>query len=295
MNTYNIFNFRRFGKYFASDLRSCASNYGLSMLLISIMGVIVYAGTVLMGVIFNQTWEGPELAFRVVTFIISMFVLIVAMPPKCYGHVTDKKAGSSWLLVPASRLEKYLSMILMCVIVIPVISAAVYLCLDAIICAIDRTCGQSLISAAINLFRGFTDAKEEIAADILASGSLSSASLASLESFVDQISCPWLYVDDFIGMVLTFLLGAVFFKSGKTVKTFLALAALSTVVSIVASPLLMNWGFDMVRIVEAEHDLNDVFSMGIFRHVALYDTINDTIVNIALLLGIWFRLKTLKH
>ena len=295
MNTYNIFNFRRFGKYFASDLRSCASNYGLSMLLISIMGVIVYAGTVLMGVIFNQTWEGPELAFRVVTFMISMFVLIVAMPPKCYGHVTDKKAGSSWLLVPASRLEKYLSMILMCVIMIPVISAAVYLCLDAIICAIDRTCGQSLFAAAIGLFRKMAEATSLITADLMTGSPQAIVDEDAIISFIDQISCPWLYVDDFIGMVLTFLLGAVFFKSGKTVKTFLALAALSTAVSIIASPVMMKWGFDMAGIMETEGSVNGLFDLGIVRHVALYDTINDTIVNIALLLGIWFRLKTLKH
>jgi len=38
-----------------------------------------------------------------------------------------------------------------------------------------------------------------------------------------------------------------------------------------------------------------MFSLGIFRHVAIFDTINDTIVNLILLTGIYFRIKTLKH
>ena len=35
MKANDIFNFRRFGKYFASDLRTCWANYGLSLLTIS--------------------------------------------------------------------------------------------------------------------------------------------------------------------------------------------------------------------------------------------------------------------
>ena len=37
MKTNDIFNFQRFGKYFASDLRTCAANYGLSLLVLAIL------------------------------------------------------------------------------------------------------------------------------------------------------------------------------------------------------------------------------------------------------------------
>ena len=37
MKNNDIFTFRRFGKYFASDLRSCSANYGLSLLTISLL------------------------------------------------------------------------------------------------------------------------------------------------------------------------------------------------------------------------------------------------------------------
>jgi hypothetical protein len=38
-----------------------------------------------------------------------------------------------------------------------------------------------------------------------------------------------------------------------------------------------------------------IFDNGIFMNLVLIDTISDAIVNIALMIGIWFRIKTLKH
>ena len=75
----NIFNIRRFGKYLAADTGICAANYGLSMALISFMGLIIYAGTIIMGLIFNGKWGGPEIGFRVSDFAISAFVLVLTM------------------------------------------------------------------------------------------------------------------------------------------------------------------------------------------------------------------------
>ena len=37
----DIFNFRRFGKYFATDIRTCWANYGLSLLTIAILSPVV--------------------------------------------------------------------------------------------------------------------------------------------------------------------------------------------------------------------------------------------------------------
>ena len=54
MSKNDIFNFRRFGKYFASDFKTCTSNYGLSLLTISILiPVALYALSVIFSVIFK--------------------------------------------------------------------------------------------------------------------------------------------------------------------------------------------------------------------------------------------------
>ena len=38
-----------------------------------------------------------------------------------------------------------------------------------------------------------------------------------------------------------------------------------------------------------------LFNNGFFKNLVLIDIISDTIFNAALLTGIWFRIKTLKH
>ena len=150
-----IMDFNRFGKYFVSDLKSCAVNYGYSLILICLMGLIIYIGTVSMGLLFNGTWGGPTEAFRSNVFWLSMFVMAVTMPVKCYGGLTEKKTGSQWLMIPASKLEKFLSMVLITAVFIPMIAFCVSLGLDAVpetrILAVrlDATYSMSILSRGL--------------------------------------------------------------------------------------------------------------------------------------------------
>lgn len=286
----DIFNIRRFGKYLASDARSCAANYGLSMLLISLMGVIIYAGTVIIGLLFTGKWGGPELSFRTFTFAVSVFCLMVTMPVKCYGQITEKRFGTQWLMIPASGFEKFLSMIIMTVVVIPVISCTIYLGTDAILCALDGTCGTGIFASFRSMINGFMEISFASSSDM--------ARFPELAHFVKQVSNPWLYVDDIIGMLLIFLTGAIIFKKSKTSKTILAYIALTAVLGMIATPFaktFFNNFSDMAFTAETPEALNQLFDMGIFRHAALIDTINDTLVNLALMTVIYFRIKTLKH
>ena len=87
-----------------------------------------------------------------------------------------------------------------------------------------------------------------------------------------------------------FFASGIFFKSGKTVKTFIAIFAFSTAVSIITTPFVTKWAADIMN-----GDAMRMFDNVIFRNLVLIDTISDAIVNIALMIGIWFRIKTLKH
>ncbi|MBO5420180.1 MAG: hypothetical protein J6A22_08890 [Bacteroidales bacterium] len=283
-----IFNIKRFGRYLKSDIRSCTADYGLSLMLISLMGVIIYIGTILMGLIFNGTWEGPGVGFRLTAFAVCMFVLVVTMPVKCYGKITAKKEGSDWLMVPVAKTEKFLSMVIMTVFIVPVVSAGTYLCLDAITCAIDKTCGESLISSFGSLIVNFFGMTATVYSE--------AGAVPGLQEFIRQVSNPLLYVDDIIGMCLIFLLGAIVFKTGKTAKTFLAFFLITSVLGLIMTPVITHYfGEFAVQFQTKPQMTGDIFNLGIFRHVALFDTINDTLVNLALMAGIYYRIKTLKH
>lgn len=286
----DIFDFKRFGKYFVSDFKGCVANYGLSLITISmLLYLICYVVTVSFGLIMNQGWEGLGLGTRATLFVIAMITLVITMPVKCYGKITEKQSGSFFLTLPVSRLEKFVSMLLMTIVVAPVIGIALYLGLDALVCLFDKTCGNNLVSEIQDLATIIMNIPEEAAMEA-ALGEIPE----NVAKFIKEITCPWLYVDDMIGTSLIFLLGAVFFKKGKTVKTIMACIALAIAASIIATPIMAPWTNELFDMMD-NGNFDEIFNFGIFRHAALIDTLNDTLVNIALLIGIWFRIKTLKH
>ncbi len=286
----DIFNFRRFGKYFASDAKTCTANYGLSLITLSILSFLaLYVFCIAFNLLFGNVWDGPDTGLRFFVFAVVMICIFITMPVKCYGKLTEKQYGSQWLMIPASKLEKFASMLIFSCIIVPVMGALLYLSLDALICAVDHTCGSSLISWIMQL-----DTKmNELIADDATSG------YSGMADFIDQLKSPWLYIDDFFGLSLPFLLGAMIFKNGKTVKTFLALAAIGTLASMAASALSADY-IETLLLASGTYnpettDIETIFDIPFMKHVALYDTISDTVVNCALLIGIYFRIKTLKH
>ena len=61
----DIFNFRRFGKYFATDIRTCRANYGLSLLTISlIVPTVLYVVLTAFNLLLTSAWEGPDLGIK---------------------------------------------------------------------------------------------------------------------------------------------------------------------------------------------------------------------------------------
>lgn len=291
----DIFNFNRFGKYFASDIRTCWANFGLSLLTISLLfPVATYILTTIFNLALHSTWEGPDIGIRAFVFIIAILCLIVTMPVKCYGRITEKQYGSFWLTLPASRLEKFISMFLMTCIIVPVTGVALYAGADAIICALDHTCGNSLTAGGIDLIRKMGDLQSLTMNFIDENVTIEDA--AVVQEILKQISSPWLYIDEIFAMTLPFLLGAVFFKNGKTVKTFLAMFAFSTALSIIATPIMTSWVMNFAgNMNDDPMAVLDLFRNGFFKHLVLIDLITDTICNLALMAGIWFRIKTLKH
>lgn len=291
----DIFNLRRFGKYFASDIRTCWSNYGLSLLTISLLfPVATYFITTAFNFVLKSTWNGPDLGLRFFIFAVASICLVVTMPVKCYGRITEKQYGSFWLMLPASRLEKFISMFVMTCIIVPITGFVLYLGMDALICALDHTCGNNLIAGGMELIRKMGDLQSLTMNFVDEKVTIEDA--AVVQGILKQVSSPWLYVDEIFAMTLPFLLGAVFFKSGKTVKTFLALFAISTAISIIATPLMTD------LLMNITNNMNDdpmavlqLFKNGFFKHLVLIDIVSDTVTNLALMAGIWFRIKNLKH
>lgn len=294
----DIFNFRRFGKYFASDFRTCLANYGLSLITISILfQLALYAVSVGMNILLDHQWDGPDMGLRTFVCGIAMLCITVTMPVKCYGRLTEKQYGSFWLTLPASRLEKFISMILLTCIITPLAGGILFLGVDSIICALDPTCGKSLMAGFCELVRNMGELTGEIDQIRLNLGiGVHVEAGAEGSDIMKQVSSPWLYVDEIFGITLPFLLGAIYFKSGKTVKTFLCIAAFSMLTSAIMGPFITKYSLELLNnAANEEAIISEMLNSGIFKHLAVIDTITDTVVNLALFTGIWFRIKNLKH
>ena len=291
----DIFNLRRFGKYFGTDIRTCWANYGLSLLTLSILSpVFFYILSTGFNLLLKSTWDGPDMGMRFFVFCIAVACMVITMPVKCYGKITEKQYGSFWLTLPASRLEKFISMFLMTCIIVPFTGIAIYLGIDALICAFDHTCGNNLITGAIGLIRNMGDINE-LTMNLI-DENITIEDSALIQDIFHQINSPLLYIDEIFGITLPFLLGAVFFKNGKTVKTILVLFAFSTAFSIAITPMMESWASEVMAGMNDDTTvIRRLFDNGLFKNLVLIDTITDTVFNLALLAGIWFRIKTLKH
>lgn len=296
MKTNEIFNFHRFGKYFASDLKTCGANYGLSLLALTVLAPVatelVFAG---FSLLLDLSWHGAGLGLRVGVFAIAMLCMIVTMPVKCYGKLTDKQYGAFWLMLPASLLEKFISMLLICSIIVPALGLGMYLGMDALICAIDHTCNQSIVAGAFDLMDEITTLKMNMGGVEVDVPKESIMAVENGSRFIRQITNPWLYVDEILCVSLPFLLGAICFKKGKTVKTFLAMAAFSMALSMFATPLMLSV-MDKYTMAASEEDaMRMMFESGFYNNLIWIDIVSDTLLYGGILVAIWFRIQTLKH
>src|SRR5574344_730878 len=224
----DIFNFNRFGKYFTTDFKSFITRYWLSLLILSCSGVFIYIFKRILRIIFmgGDDFSGDYSFFgapsRGVIFLIFLAITTITAPKKCYGYITDKKDGTSFLLLPASRLEKYLSMLIISCIIVPLIFISMYLSIDTLICILDSHCGNPIVT--INLFDAIIKMNE---GNIVSLDDGSQVNILNLD-----VIKPWMFIDDIFSIVLFFLLGALIFKRSKIAKTLGCYLIISTLFSV---------------------------------------------------------------
>lgn len=272
----NNFNFARFGKYFVYDLKRQWKNIGMLMLIFALFPIILYmlymffsalSDGGLMKMFAGGEITGPELWVRFAVFGCVGTIFLMLFPSRAYGEITDKAKGAEWLMLPASRLEKFSSMTLITLIVIPLVFIIVYLFSDAVVCLFDRTCGDSLISFRIN------------------------------DMMSDELTfCAngfWILVANVIVSASIFLLGGLIFKKWKVVGTALVLFAISMVWSFGMSVFITNadlewFGHWIADWTQRHADNLDLWFNGFINaYILLVVAICET--------ASWFRIKRIQH
>ncbi len=201
MKTSETFSLSRFGEYFILDLRNCFAKVGLTTLVCGLVPLIllVMVAATNFAVGDPSVWIIENSVKDMVTAVTSIFYFLL-IPISCYGLLTDKSAGSTSLMLPASHTEKYASMVINSMIILPLTFAALYFATDAALWAIFPQWYDDAVIVDI-VKRTFRNSPTAV--------------MTMLSSFF----MPWMV--SAVGLT-----GALLFKRGKGAKTF-AVSAVS--------------------------------------------------------------------
>lgn len=270
-----VFDAKRFGNYFLHDIKSAWRDSGNTLIICALAPVIIFIFALLFQLVFTGgaheiqgVWKGLAIAGS--TLIVSM-----VFPTTHYGPLTEKRYGSSWLMLPASRFEKFLSVLLLTCLVLPI-------CFIAAICAVDLLMSLIPVYGSSGTSKIVEFMKEAINVFTGESGK----TLA--------ISAPYALYLSFAQYVLIFTLGAIFFKKGKIGNTILAVCLLSLVSSIAMGFIGAAMGDTLIEELASRGEVLSVFKDNI-RIVNTLMYVSYIVCFAALDILIYLRIKTLKH
>ena len=270
----DIFDFNRFWTYFKYDLKQMWRNHSKAAIMIGGASAIFYVIWVLCSLVFTQHWTSPIIYARMGVLFLAFAILELYMV-RTYGHLTEKKAGSNWLMVPASKAEKFVSMLLIVCIVIPLLFFVVYFVLDGFLSLVDPTYGQALFTGFTGVYSKLIEGITELGAESPITFTPSSLIFPSIVS----VFCNFLY----------FHLCGICFKKNKLVGAIAILFGLSLVMSLLTGIFVPQW------IKSGVADLDDLQVARWFTGVMNFSVILTCLITVGLGWGVWRRIKTIQH
>lgn len=272
-----VFSFPRFRKYFRYDITQLWRNNGKAVLMLGGISLIVYIIWVIFSLLITGTWQAPTLPTRIVVFFVGWIILLFYQT-RTYGYLTEKRAGSSWLMVPASTLEKFVSMLIISIILEPLAYTASYLLVDGIIALADPTAGQAIIASTGEVMPELREG-------------LAKAAENGVTFRLWMLAIP--FVLEMMANIMYFLLCGICFKKWKLMGAFAVLMGISMLS--VAFFSFFAWG-DWVQRLEMFHDMDDPVAIVSYVNSAMsLGTLVNFVVAVLLGAGIYYRLKTIKH
>ncbi len=264
-----IFDWQRFGKCLQSEITRAAAKYGIGLLVLGLLIPIVYVVGNLIALAFGMTvhrTDRIEYNFLPTEFVAAVATLsfVFGMPFALYGYITNPREGRAFILLPASTVEKFLAMIIVCLVVCPIVFFALMFGADRLLSVLDNHYNALNYNVFATVFSTSTGLSDPPDIGLAAVG----------------------YI-----LIASFLLaGALWFKKHKLVFTILTMCGLDIVAlflvvcffeAFMASPL-----FDRMADLETTVCEKDFYLVFAFL-VALWE--------LALLSFVYFRVKRIQH
>ena len=110
----NTFSFNRFKNLLLKDGKMYIRNFGSTLIVLCCMTAILWIFTLLFG-------KSADGASRFAIIVASAALAMMLVPSKVYGKANLSREGVGFAMMPASSLEKFVSMFLYCAIVTPIV------------------------------------------------------------------------------------------------------------------------------------------------------------------------------
>lgn len=270
-----IFNFKRFGRFLLYDLRNAKNYFWLSLLICAAMPMISFAIAQMFARLFVGTWIDEGFPIQLMSVILATIVVILTFPVKAYGSITDKRAGSNWLMIPASAEEKTLSVIVTSCVALPLAFFTLILGFDALTGLMFPDYWPAPLITRMCEFGDSLKAQTEGVVEM---------------NIFNLVSYCW------ASNILTFILGSIFFKKAKIGKTFLVLFLIGQVVSMLLSMLLIGTPAFADLFQGNVESFNDpAFSLQMLKRASWLIGIYYWGYLALIIALLWARVKTMKH
>lgn len=267
----------RFGKTFKYIFAATARRSGLGAVAAPAAVLIITAlsAQLLKFLVGNMDLEMPAAA-RAVIIAATHFIVMLFMASRSFGFLTDRRDNITWLMFPASTLEKYLSVIIIYYFITPLAVLAAGYAADSLI--------------ALTGLGGFK----------------SFITFSGIASFFDKVSeitnlgqLKYLMGNAVAGVILQYfalcgfvLLCALYFRSHKVLKTVGIYIGAQILVSWASTPLLFTWAnqvsdnFDMYYTEE--------FVLSGINTLAWTSLVITALLAIGFNIAIYFRMRTMR-
>ena len=277
----NTFSFNRFKNLLLKDGKMYVRNFGTSLIVWCSLNAIFWIFNLLFG---SETM--PPVRFGMLCTWTALAMLMV--PSKVYGNANLSREGVGFAMMPASSLEKFVSMFLYCAVVTPIVVFFGGYLVDTLLSlfpfgGFDKPIRLYTLNEIVS--RMMTDNEGVVQMGEL---SISAASL-----FPIGVIRTSLYMG-IIQWAALFMLGNMLFKKHKAGKTFACYLGISYLFSmlfgllVVSSDRIEQW-------LESLEDLPAEEVVRLWHNATIWGMIISIVITAVLLYFTYRKIKTQKY
>ena len=284
----NTFNIQRFGKILKHDGLNFFPNFILSLAILWAIPVVIYLFTALMPT--DGTVHIYDAMARINNIDFLLKIAIIIAPAILYKTCNDSRKGIGYAMLPASTLEKFLSMVIFCVIVTPIVYIAGALAIDSILALINGPYDGFALSMYFDKFSQIEYSFEQHGTKVMVDD--------ALPLIISNLSPAFMRVLSILGTLMLssiFMFGNMIFKKRKTGKMIGILILLFIIFMIIFINYVANDEAFADYFEQINEDNVSEFIIRLIRimmNVAMY---TEIVVSAVLLWGIYRKIKTQKY